>query len=178
MALSNLVALAIIITTAATLHAHGISNIATSSQAAQALKPIAGPFAFAIFAIGIIGTGMLSIPVMAGSAAYAMGEVFQWPVGLAMKAKRAKAFYSTITAAFILGALLNFSPLDPIKALFWSAVINGVVAVPVMVMMMILASRRLVMGEFILRPALKVFGWLATGAMALAAMGMFATIQW
>jgi NRAMP (natural resistance-associated macrophage protein)-like metal ion transporter len=178
MALSNLVALAIIITTAATLHAHGITNIATSSQAAQALKPIAGPFAFAIFAIGIIGTGMLSIPVMAGSAAYAMGEAFQWPVGLAMKAKRAKAFYSTITAAFILGALLNFSPLDPIKALFWSAVINGVVAVPVMVMMMILASRRLVMGEFVLRPALKVFGWLATGAMALAAMGMFATIRW
>jgi Mn2+/Fe2+ NRAMP family transporter len=178
MALSNLVALAIIITTAATLHAHGITNIATSSQAAQALKPIAGPFAFAIFAIGIIGTGMLSIPVMAGSAAYAMGEAFQWPVGLAMKAKRAKAFYGTITAAFILGALLNFSPLDPIKALFWSAVVNGVVAVPVMVMMMILASRKRVMGEFILRPVLKVFGWLATGAMALAAMGMFATIQW
>ena len=178
MALSNIVALAIIITTAATLHAHGITNIATSSQAAQALKPIAGPFAFAIFAIGIIGTGMLSIPVMAGSAAYAMGEAFQWPVGLAMKAKRAKAFYGTITAAFILGALLNFSPLDPIKALFWSAVVNGVVAVPVMVMMMILASRKRVMGEFILRPVLKVFGWLATGAMALAAMGMFATIQW
>ena len=178
MALSNIVALAIIITTAATLHAHGITNIATSSQAAQALKPIAGPFAFAIFAIGIIGTGMLSIPVMADSAAYAMGEAFQWPVGLAMKAKRAKAFYGTITAAFILGALLNFSPLDPIKALFWSAVVNGVVAVPVMVMMMILASRKRVMGEFILRPVLKVFGWLATGAMALAAMGMFATIQW
>jgi NRAMP (natural resistance-associated macrophage protein)-like metal ion transporter len=178
MALSNIVALAIIITTAATLNAHGVTNIATSSQAAQALKPIAGPFAFAIFAIGIIGTGLLSVPVMAGSAAYAMGETFKWPVGLAMKAKRAKAFYGTIAVAFILGALLNFSPLDPIKALFWSAVVNGVVAVPVMVMMMILACRKMVMGEFILGPALRIFGWAATGAMALAAVGMFATIQW
>jgi NRAMP (natural resistance-associated macrophage protein)-like metal ion transporter len=178
MALSNIVALAIIITTAATLNAHGVTNIATSSQAAQALKPIAGPFAFAIFAIGIIGTGLLAVPVMAGSAAYAMGEAFKWPVGLALKAKRAKAFYGTIAFAFALGALLNFSPLDPIKALFWSAVVNGVVAVPVMVMMMILASRKIVMGEFILGRALRIFGWAATGAMALAAVGMFGTIQW
>jgi NRAMP (natural resistance-associated macrophage protein)-like metal ion transporter len=178
MALSNIVALAIIITTAATLNAHGITNITTSSQAAKALKPIAGQFAFAIFAIGIIGTGLLAVPVMAGSAAYAMGEAFKWPVGLAMKAKRAKAFYGTITVAFILGALMNFSPLDPIKALFWSAVVNGVVAVPVMVMMMILASRKVVMGEFTLGPILKIFGWIATGVMALAAVGMFATIQW
>jgi NRAMP (natural resistance-associated macrophage protein)-like metal ion transporter len=178
MAFSNFVALAIVITTAATLHAHGITNVTTSSQAATALKPIAGNFAFAIFAIGIIGTGMLAVPVLAGSAAYAMGEAFNWPVGLGLKAKRAKAFYGTITAAFILGALLNFSPIDPIKALFWSAVVNGVVAVPVMVMMMVLASRKTVMGDFTLGPILKTIGWIATLVMLLAAAGMFATIQW
>lgn len=178
MALSNVVALAIIITTAATLHAHGITNVTTSSQAAQALKPIAGPFAFAIFALGIIGTGLLAVPVLAGSAAYALGEALKWPVGLDLKAKRAKAFYGTITVSFVLGALLNFSPIDPIKALFWSAVINGVVAVPVMVMMMSLASRKAVMGQFTLGLTLKSFGWIATGVMALAAVGMFATIQW
>ena len=178
MALSNVVALAIVITTAATLHAHGITNITTSSQAAQALKPIAGHFAFIIFALGIIGTGLLAVPVLAGSAAYAMGEAFKWPVGLGLKAKRAKAFYGTIAIAFLLGALLNFSPIDPIKALFWSAVVNGVVAVPVMVVMMILSCRTSVMGEFTLGPILRTFGWLATGAMALAAVGMFATIQW
>jgi Mn2+/Fe2+ NRAMP family transporter len=178
MAFSNLVALAIVITTAATLHAHGITNITTSSQAAQALKPIAGRFAFTIFALGIIGTGLLAVPVLAGSAAYAMGEAFKWPVGLGLKAKRAKAFYGTITIAFLLGALLNFSPIDPIKALFWSAVVNGVVAVPVMVVMMLLAARESVMGKFTLGPLLKIFGWIATAAMALAAAGMFATIQW
>jgi NRAMP (natural resistance-associated macrophage protein)-like metal ion transporter len=178
MAFSNLVALAIVITTAATLHAHGVTNVTTSSQAAEALKPIAGNFAFTVFAIGIIGTGLLAVPVLAGSAAYAMGEAFKWPVGLGRKANRAKAFYGTIAMAFLLGALLNFSPIDPIKALFWSAVVNGVVAVPVMVMMMVLASRASVMGEFALRPLLKLFGWIATAVMALAAVGMFATIQW
>lgn len=178
MAFSNLVALSIIVTTAATLNAHGIKNITTSSQAALALKPIAGPFAFTVFAIGIIGTGLLAVPVLAGSAAYAVGEAFKWPVGLAMKAKRAKAFYATIIVAFSLGALLNFSPLDPIKALFWSAVVNGVVAVPVMVMMMFLGSNKLIMGDFVLGPWLKAFGWIATGVMAVAAAGMFLTISW
>jgi NRAMP (natural resistance-associated macrophage protein)-like metal ion transporter len=176
MGFSNLVALAIVITTAATLNAHGITNITTSSQAAEALRPIAGRFAFTVFAAGIIGTGLLAVPVLAGSAAYAMGEAFGWPVGLAMKANRAKAFYGTIVVAFILGALLNFSPIDPIKALFWSAVINGVVAVPVMITMMLLASRQTVMGEFTLGPILKAIGWLATAVMAAAAVGMFATM--
>jgi NRAMP (natural resistance-associated macrophage protein)-like metal ion transporter len=177
MAFSNLVALAIIITTAATLHAHGITNIATSSQAAEALKPIAGRFAFAIFSIGIIGTGLLTVPVLAGSAAYALGEALGWPVGLALKANRAKAFHGTIAAAFLLGALLNFTPLDPIKALFWSAVVNGVVAVPVMAMMMMLATRKAVMGQFTVGPILNGFGWLATGVMALAGIGMFVTMR-
>ncbi len=176
MAFSNLIALAVITTTAATLNAHGITNVTTSSQAAQALKPIAGPFAFAVFALGIIGTGLLAVPVLAGSAAYAMGEAFQWPVGLALKANRAKAFYGTIAVAFVVGALLNFTPIDPIKALFWSAVINGVVAVPVMAIMIVLACTKVVMGEFVLGPILRTFGWLATGVMALAAVGMFATI--
>jgi NRAMP (natural resistance-associated macrophage protein)-like metal ion transporter len=175
MAISNLVALFIILTTAATLHAHGVTDIQTSSQAAEALKPIAGPFAFTIFAIGIIGTGLLALPVLAGSSAYAVGETFGWHVGLARKPYRAKAFYWTIAAATALGVLLNYSPIDPIKALFWSAVINGVVAVPVMALMMLLSSNRAAMGDFKLGRALKIVGWLATAVMAVAAVGLFAT---
>ncbi len=178
MALSNIVALSIVITTAATLHLHGITNIQTSSQAAQALKPIAGHFAFLIFSLGIIGTGLLTVPVLAGSAAYAVGEALRWPVGLMRKANRAKAFYGTIAVAILLGTLMNFTPIDPIKALFWSAVVNGVVAVPVMVVMMVMASRKAIMGAFALRPVLKTVGWLATGVMFFAAGGMFATISW
>jgi len=175
MFLSNLVAIFIVITTAATLHAHGITNIQTSSQAALALKPIAGPFVFLIFALGIIGTGLLAVPVLAGSAAYAVGEAFGWHVGLARKLKRAPSYYAIIAASFVIGVGLNFTKIDPIKALFWSAVINGVVAVPVMVMMMLLSSRRAVKGQFALPGPLKVVGWLATAVMGAAAVGMFAT---
>jgi Mn2+/Fe2+ NRAMP family transporter len=163
------------LTTAANLNAHGITDIQTSSQAAEALRPIAGNFAFTIFALGIIGTGLLALPVLAGSAAYAVGEALQWRVGLAQRPSRARAFYGTIAAATVVGAVLNFTPLDPIKALFWSAVINGVTAVPIMVMIMLLASRRRVMGQFTLRPVLKSLGWTATGVMTAAAIGMFAT---
>ena len=176
MFLSNLVAIFIVITTAATLHAHGVTDIQTSSQAALALKPIAGPLVFLVFALGIIGTGLLAVPVLAGSAAYAVGETFGWHVGLARKARRAPAFYAVIALAFVVGAGLNFIHLDPIKALFWSAVINGVVAVPVMTMMMIMSSRPSVMGRFALRGPLKVVGWIATAVMAAAAVGMFATM--
>jgi len=175
MAFSNAVALFIILTTAATLHAHGMTDIQTSSQAAEALRPIAGPFAFAIFAVGIIGTGLLALPVLAGSSAYALGEMFGWHVGLARKPRRAKAFYGALAVATLLGVLLNFSPIDPIKALFWSAVINGVVAVPVMALMMHLSSNRAAMGEFRLHLGLKAMGWLATAVMAAAAVGLFAT---
>jgi NRAMP (natural resistance-associated macrophage protein)-like metal ion transporter len=178
MGFSNLVALAIVITTAATLHAHGITNIATSSQAARALRPIAGNFAFIIFALGIVGTGLLAIPVLAGSAAYAVGEALKQPVGLALKANRAKLFYGTIAAAVLIGSFINFSSLDPVKALFWSAVINGVVAVPVMAITMMLASRETVMGKFLLGPVLKTVGWIATLVMLLAAAGMFATMEY
>ncbi len=177
MALSNLVALFIVLTTAATLHAHGVTDIQGSSQAAIALKPIAGQFAFVVFALGIIGTGLLAIPVLAGSAAYALGEAFGWHVGLSRKLSRAKAFYGAIVAAAFVGGLLNFVHIDPIKALFWSAVINGVAAVPIMVMIMHLASHKAAMGQFEVHASLKIVGWLATVVMAIAAVGMFATMK-
>jgi Mn2+/Fe2+ NRAMP family transporter len=176
MALSNVVALFIILTCAATLAAHGVKDIQTSAQAAEALRPIAGPAVFVVFALGIVGTGLLAVPVLAGSAAYALGEALGWHVGLARRFERAREFYLTIAAAVVVGAVLNFTPIDPIKALFWSAVINGIVAVPVMVMMMLLASRPKVMGRFILPWPLKAVGWVSTAAMAAAAVGMFATM--
>jgi NRAMP (natural resistance-associated macrophage protein)-like metal ion transporter len=176
MAMSNVVALFIIVTTAATLNAHGVTDIQTSAQAAEALRPIAGKFVFLIFALGIIGTGMLAVPVLASSAAYAVGEAAGIHVGLARKVSRAKGFYTTIAVATLVGALLNFTQLDPIKALFWTAVINGVVAVPIMVMLLLIASRRDVMGDFILPPLLKGVGWAATAVMTVAAVGMFATM--
>jgi len=175
MALSNLIALFIIITTAATLNAHGVTDIQTSSQAAEALRPIAGEFAFAVFAAGIIGTGLLTLPVLAGSAAYALGEARGWPVGLARKAYQAKAFYGAIAAATIVGAILNFTPIDPIKALFWSAVINGVAAAPVMAMMMIMTMRKDIMGAFTLPRGLQAIGWLATAVMAMTIVAMVVT---
>jgi NRAMP (natural resistance-associated macrophage protein)-like metal ion transporter len=175
MGFSNAIALCIMLTTAATLNAHHVTDIQTSSQAAEALRPIAGPFAFFIFALGVIGTGLLAVPVLAGSAAYALGEALGWRIGLAQRPERARAFYGAIAVATILGAFENFTALDPIKALFWSAVINGVAAVPIMAMIMHMASQRSVMGRFTLQPWLRSFGWLATAAMALAAVGMFAT---
>ena len=176
MALSNLVALFIIVTTAATLHAHGITDIQTSAQAAEALRPVAGRFAFLVFALGIIGTGLLALPVLAGSAAFALGEAAGWHVGLARKAPHAKGFYRTIAAATAVGALINFTDIDPVKALFWSAVVNGVVAVPVMVAMMLLSSNPAAMGDFRLPPVLRWIGWTATAVMAAAAIGMFASL--
>jgi NRAMP (natural resistance-associated macrophage protein)-like metal ion transporter len=175
MGLSNLVALFIIVTTAATLHAHGVTDIQTSAQAAEALRPVAGRFVFLVFGLGIIGTGMLAVPVLAGSAAYALGEAFGWHVGLARKPRRAKAFYATIAIAMLIGGLINFTPIDPIKALFWSAVINGVVAVPVMIMMMLLSSNQAAMGHFRLPRLLKWLGWLSAAAMGAASVGMFVT---
>ena len=177
MAFSNFVALAIMFTTAATLHAAGTTDIQTSSQAAEALKPVAGPFAFAIFTLGIVGTGLLAVPVLAGSAAYALGEARKWPIGLARKPMQAKAFYATIIIATLSGIAMSFSPLDPVKALFWSAVINGVVSGPVMVMMMLIVCNEKIMGKFVLNGALKYVGWLATTVMAAAALGMGITAQ-
>ncbi|UAJ11282.1 NRAMP family divalent metal transporter [Glacieibacterium megasporae] len=176
MAVSNVVALFIILTTAATLNAHGVTDIQTSAQAAEALRPVAGPLVFTVFALGIIGTGLLALPVLAGSAAYAVGEAVGAHVGLARKPSRAKLFNGVIVAATLVGAFLNFTPLDPIKALFWTAVINGVVAVPIMAMIVLLGSRTDVMGDFVLPRGLKTIGWVTTVVMALAAAGMFATM--
>lgn len=172
MAFSNIIALAIIMTTAATLNKAGITNIESSVQAAEALKPIAGSFAFVIFALGIVGTGLLAVPVLAGSAAYAVGEAFKWPIGLSRKPKHAIAFYATLAAATVLGMGILLTPLDPIKALYWSAVINGVVAVPVMTIMMLITARRDVMGRFTILGWLRGLGWLSTLAMAACTLGM------
>jgi Mn2+/Fe2+ NRAMP family transporter len=172
MAFSNLVALAIIITTAATLNTAGITDIETSSQAAEALKPLAGSFAFTVFTLGIVGTGLLAVPVLAGSAAYGVGEARQWPVGLARRPKEAMAFYATIALATMMGVVINFSPINPIRALYWSAVINGVVAVPVMAVMMLMAANSKIMGKFKITGLLKLIGWAATIVMVAAAVGM------
>jgi NRAMP (natural resistance-associated macrophage protein)-like metal ion transporter len=176
MAFSNLIAISIIITTAATLHAKGVTDIQSSSQAAEALKPIAGAFAEIIFALGIIGTGMLAIPVLAGSTAYAIGEGRKWPVGLSRKPKQAVAFYSVLALSVGLGVALNFTPIDPIKALYWSAVINGVLAAPVMVMLMLLVRNRAVMGDLVVQGWLYVLGWASTFAMALCIVGMLVSL--
>jgi NRAMP (natural resistance-associated macrophage protein)-like metal ion transporter len=173
MAFSNVIAIAIIITTAATLHAHGVTDIRSSSQAAEALRPVAGPAAEIIFALGIIGTGLLAIPVLAGSAAYAIGEGRKWPVGLSRRPRRAIAFYSVLALSVGLGVALNFTPLDPIRALYWSAVVNGVLAAPVMVMLMLLVGSRKVMGDLAVRGWLYGLGWASTIVMAVSSVGMF-----
>lgn len=172
MAFSNLVAISIIITVAATLHANGKLDIETSAQAAEALKPIAGNYAFFLFAAGIIGTGLLSIPVLAGSAAYAAGETFKWRTGLALDPREGKAFYATIALATVIGTVLNFTPVDPIKALYYSAIINGVVAVPVLVAMMLLARDRKVMGKFYVTGPIFVLGWITVLVMTAASVMM------
>ena len=173
MGVSNLVALFIIFSTAATLHTSGVTDIQTSSQAAEALRPIAGQFTFALFSLGIVGTGMLAVPVLAGSAAYAVSEVFGWTEGLDRRPREAKAFYATIAAATLGGAALNFTGLDPIKALYWSAVVNGVLAAPLMAVMMVIAVNTRVMGRLTLPLPMVLGGWLATLVMALVTIGFF-----
>ena len=175
MAFSNVIAYFIILTAAATLHTHGKTDINTAAEAAEALRPIAGPFAAFLFSLGIVGTGLLALPVLGGSAAYAVGEALKWPVGLERKAKEAKAFYSVLAVATMIGLTLNFTKLDPIKALVWAAIINGITAAPVMCFMMLLATRSKVMGKFTLPLYLKILGWLATSIMAVAAAGMLLT---
>lgn len=173
MAMSNLIALAIMIATAATLHAHGVSNINSAADAAQALKPIAGRFAFALFSLGIIGTGLLAIPVLAGSAGYAVAEAAGWKTGLDNMPWQARGFYSVIGAAVILGLGIDWSPIDPIQALYWSAVLNGVIAVPMMAALMFVATNRRKMGEFRAGWVLGGLGWLSTAVMAAATLVMF-----
>jgi Mn2+/Fe2+ NRAMP family transporter len=176
MGASNLIAVAIMITSAATLHSNGITEIETSAQAAEALEPIAGEFAALLFTLGIVGTGLLAIPVLAGSAAYAVGEARGWPVGLARQPREALAFYLTLGIATVIGVGLNFTPIDPIRALYWSAVINGVMAAPVMVLLMTMAARPEIMGEFAVRGWPRLLGWMATIVMAASVIGM--AISW
>jgi NRAMP (natural resistance-associated macrophage protein)-like metal ion transporter len=175
MGFSNLIALFIILAVAATLHAHGIRNVDTSVKAAQALAPIAGRFASVLFAAGIIGTGLLALPVLAGSAAYAVCESFRWNTGLDRKPKSARAFYGVIAGATSIGVILAFSPIDPMKALYWTAVINGVLAAPLMLVMMLISSNGRIMGRLVISWRLKLVGWLATAAMAAASVGLFVT---
>jgi NRAMP (natural resistance-associated macrophage protein)-like metal ion transporter len=173
MAFSSLVSLAIVFATAATLHSHGIVDVATSAQAAEALRPIAGEFAFALFALGIVGTGLLAVPVLAGSAAYAVSEVFGWAESLDARPNDARAFYATIAVATMLGAALNFIGLDPVRALYWAAVVNGVLAAPLMAVMMLIVRNPRVMGRLTVSRTMAIWGWGATAVMAAASLAFF-----
>jgi NRAMP (natural resistance-associated macrophage protein)-like metal ion transporter len=178
MVFSNLIAYFIVLTTAATLHTSGITNIQTAADAANALRPVAGDLTFLLFALGIIGTGLLAIPVLAGSAAYAGAELFGWPSTLEAKFPEAVGFYTIISAATAIGFALGFTPIEPIKMLVWSAVINGVVAVPVMAMMMLVVTNRSAMGRFKAGPRLAAAGWAATALMALTVVALFSSMLW
>ncbi len=175
MGLSNVVGFFIIVVTAATLHAHGKTDIGTAAEAAEALRPLAGPFAFLLFSLGIIGTGLLAIPALAGSAAYAVAEIFGWRNSLGLRVARARKFYFLIGAAILLGALGAMSPINPITMLVWSAVFNGIVAVPLMVGMMIVVTNPKIMGGFAASRLLAIFGWLATLLMGVVVAAFFLT---
>jgi len=176
MIFSNLIALCIMLTAAATLNAHGVTSVESATQAAQALRPIAGDFAFLLFTAGIVGTGMLALPVLAGSAAYAVAESFRWPIGLGLPLLEARGFYAILAIATLGGVGLGFTEVDPIKALLWSAIANGVIAVPIMVVMMLLSAKPAVMGQFTARRKLRALGWLSTAVMSAAVVAMFATM--
>ena len=176
MAFSSIVSLAIVFATAATLHANGIRDIETSAQAAEALRPIAGNFAFALFALGIIGTGLLAVPVLAGSAAYAVTEMFGISGSLDAKPTKARLFYGTIAVTTLLGVSLQYVGIDPARALYWAAVVNGVLAAPLMVMMMLIVRNPRAMGRLTLGRRATITGWIATGVMAVATIVFFATL--
>ncbi len=172
MGVSNLIAFFIMLTTAATLYTHGITDIQSSRDAALALRPIAGEFAFALFAAGIVGTGLLAVPVLAGSAAYAVADAFGWRTGLDLRPGLGRRFYGIIATSTLIGAAIGISEVNPIKALYWAAVLNGVVSVPIMVVMMRMATRHDVMGLFVVARRLKWLGWAATAVMAVAVLAM------
>jgi NRAMP (natural resistance-associated macrophage protein)-like metal ion transporter len=173
MIFSNLIAFCIMLTTAVTLHAAGVTDIQSAAQAAEALRPLAGDFAFLLFAAGIIGTGLLAVPVLAGSAAYAVAESFSWRIGLGLSLAEARGFYSILTIATLLGVAIDLSGVDSMKMLLWAAMVNGVISVPIMVVMMVLAAKPQVMGRFVVGRRLRVLGWFATAAMATAVIAMF-----
>ena len=170
---SNISAYFIILATAVTLHVAGITDINTAAEAAKALRPLAGPFAFALFAFGMLGVGFIGVPVLAGSGAYAVAEVMGWNEGLESSVGKARGFYSVIAVSVLLGVILQYSSLSPMKALFWSAVLNGVVAVPLVVVIVMLASRKSVMGAFTATRTVRAIGWLTAAIMGVAAVSMF-----
>jgi Mn2+/Fe2+ NRAMP family transporter len=176
MTFSNLIAFCIMLTTAATLHAAGVHNIQSAAQAAEALRPLAGDFAFLLFACGIVGTGLLAVPILAGSAAYAVAESFRWRIGLGLSLAEARGFYSILLAATILGVAIDLSGVDSMKALLWAAIINGVVSVPIMIILMLMVVDPAVMGPFVARRRLRRLGWLATAVMAAAVAAMLALL--
>jgi NRAMP (natural resistance-associated macrophage protein)-like metal ion transporter len=176
MAFSSIVSLAIVFATAATLHANGVRDIETSAQAAEALRPIAGNFAFALFALGIIGTGLLAVPVLAGSAAYAVTEMFGIAGSLDAKPAKARLFYGTIAVTTMLGVSLQYVGIDPARALYWAAVVNGVLAAPLMIMMMLIVRNPRAMGRLTLGRRATITGWFATAVMAVATIVFFATL--
>jgi NRAMP (natural resistance-associated macrophage protein)-like metal ion transporter len=172
MGVSNVVGFFVMLTAAVVFHAHGITNVQSTAQAAEALRPVAGRFAQLLFTLGIVGTGLLAVPVLAGSAAYAIGEALRWPIGLQKRPRRAPLFYATIAISTSAGVLLNVARIDPIKALFWSAVVNGVASAPIMIVIMALATRRRAMGTFRLPLRLQVLGWGATAVMVFITASM------
>jgi NRAMP (natural resistance-associated macrophage protein)-like metal ion transporter len=174
MAYANIVGFFVMLSTAVTLHGAGVTQINTAAQAAQALRPLAGDLAFGLFALGIVATGLLAVPVLAASAAYALTETLGWRGGLERKFSEAHGFYGIIGLAILAGVALDYSSLDPIRALFWSAVVNGVIAVPLMAVIMLVATRRSIMGAFTAGPWHRFVGWAAVGIMAAAALVMFA----
>jgi Mn2+/Fe2+ NRAMP family transporter len=177
MGVSNVVAFFVILTTAVVFHAHGITNIETTAQAAEALRPIAGRLAHVLFSLGIIGTGLLALPILAGSSAYAIGEACRWPTGLEKTPGKARGFYAIVAVSTLGGVALNLLKFDPIRALFWTAVINGIASAPLMLVIMLLANRKSVMGGFTLPVRLQVLGWGATAVMAAAAIAFFAVLR-
>ena len=169
---SNITAYFIILATAVTLHVSGITDINSAAQAASALRPLAGDFAFLLFALGILGVGLIGVPVLAGSGAYALSEVLNWNTGLERKVSDAQGFYSIIVVSVFLGLAIQYTPISPMKALFWSAVINGVIAVPLMVVVILLVSKKSVMGKFTASRPIVILGWVAVAVMGFAAIGM------
>jgi len=168
MLFSQIIMFFIIITTASTLHLHGITNIATAPQAAEALRPLAGDLAYLLFAAGIIGTGLLAVPILAGSASYAVAETMGWEAGLSKKFREARGFYGVIIASTVVGMLINFFGIDPMKALYYSAAFNGLTAPPLMILIVMIANNADIMGPYTNKRISNILGWTVIFAMTLA----------
>ncbi len=175
MLFSNLIAFCVMLAAALTLHSHGVTDIHTTAEAAQALRPLAGDFTFVLFACGIVGTGMLAVPVLAASSAYAVADLFEWRSGLDHRLTEARGFFTVIVAGTVIGTLLDFTALDPMRGLVWSAIVNGTIAVPIMAVLMWLGSSRDVLGRYTLTLRHRVLGWFATAVMAAALVAMLFT---